>query len=219
MKRAIPILLMAVAFTACQKEPDMNQLSSDLIVYTNYDKSANFNGYLTYAIPDSIMVLDDESKPTYFPANDTRTIAINKAINSEMATRGYSLTNNPSEADLGIQVSYVKDTNTIVSYASNNPYWWYGYNYYWPGSYWNPYWWGWGPSYSYPISYTYTVGSLIIEIIALSDANPTTKKIPVIWTAYMAGILTSNQMNINRTVAGIYQAFEQSPYILSSVQQ
>ena len=217
MKKAIPILLLAVLFTACQKEPDLNKLSSDLIVYTNYDKNANFGKYTTYAIPDSIMILDDKSKPTYFSANDPRTVAIVNAINSEMTTRGYIRTDNNTEAQLGVQVSYVKDTNTIISYAASNPYWWYGYDYYWPGSYWNPYWWGWGPSYGYPISYSYTIGSLIIELVALEDANITTKKIPVIWTAYTAGILSSNQIDLNRTVTGIYQAFEQSPYIKSGV--
>ena len=219
MKKAIPILLLAVALTACQKNPDLDQLSSELIVYTNYDKNTNFGKYTTYAIPDSILLLDDKAKPTYYSATDPRTIAIVRAINSEMSTRGYTRVENNADADLGVQVSYVKDTNTIISYASTNPYWWYGYDYYWPGSYWNPYWWGWGPSYNYPISYTYTIGSLIIEIVALEDANPTTKKIPVVWTAYMASILSSNQMNINRTVSGIYQAFEQSAYIKTGVSQ
>lgn len=219
MKKVIPILLLAVAFTACQKEPDPNELSSDLIVYTNYDKSTNFGKYTTFALPDSILVLDDKAKPTYFAADDPRTTSIIQAISSEMKTRGYERVMSNADADLGIQVSYVKDTNTIISYASTNPYWWYGYDYYWPGSYWNPYWYGWGPSYAYPITYTYTIGSLIVEIVALEDANATTKKIPVIWTAYMAGIQSSNQFNINRTVSGIYQAFEQSPYILSSVQR
>lgn len=219
MKKTIPILLLAVLCIGCQKEPDTNELSSQLIVYTNYDKSANFGKYATYAIPDSILVLDDKEKPTYFGANDPRTTAITQAINSEMRTRGYERVASNAEADLGIQISYVKDTNTIISYASTNPYWWYGYDYYWPGSYWNPYWYGWGPSYAYPISYTYTIGSLIVEIIALEDANTTTKKIPVIWTAYMAGLQSSNQFNINRTVTGIYQAFDQSPYIQSSQQR
>ena len=89
MKKAIPILLLAVAFTACQKEPDPNELSSDLIVYTNYDKSANFGKYTTFALPDSILVLDDKAKPTYFAADDPRTTSIIQAISSEMKTRGY----------------------------------------------------------------------------------------------------------------------------------
>ena len=88
MKKAIPILLLAMAFIACQKDPDLNELSSDLIVYTSHDKGTNFGKYSTYAIPDSILVLDDKSKPTYFAANDPRTTAILGAINSEMKTRG-----------------------------------------------------------------------------------------------------------------------------------
>ncbi len=213
MKKVVPVFLLVMALSACQHEPDLNDLSSDLLVYTNYDKDSKFDSYATFAIPDSILLLDDKSKPTYFPANDPRTVAIVGAFVSEMKARGYVQVEDTRIADLGVQVSYVKDTNTIVSYATTNPYWWYGYGYYWPGSYWNPYYYGWGPYYGYPITYTYTIGSLIAEIVALKDANPSTKKIPVIWTAYMAGILSSNQININRTLTGIYQAFEQSPYI------
>ena len=47
MKQVIPILLLAIAFTACQKEPDFNELSSELIVYTNYDKHVNFGKFAT----------------------------------------------------------------------------------------------------------------------------------------------------------------------------
>ena len=213
MKRVIPIFLLALTFTACQNEPSLNDLSSDLLVYTSYDKSADFGKYTTFAIPDSILLLSDNDKPMYYSADDPRTIAIIGAFVSEMENRGYVQTDDNANADLGVQVSYVKNTNTIVTYANTNPYWWYGYNYYWPYSYWNPYYAGWGPYYTYPITYSYTVGSLIAEIVALKDANTTTKKIPVIWTAYMAGILSSNQLNLSRTLTGIYQAFEQSPYI------
>lgn len=213
MKRVIPIFLLALAFTACQNEPDLNDLSSELLVYTSYDKNSNFGKYNTFAIPDSILLLSDKGKPAYYSADDPRTIAIIGAFVSEMENRGYVQVNDNANADLGVQVSYVKNTNTIVTYANTNPYWWYGYNYYWPYSYWNPYYTGWGPYYAYPITYSYTVGSLIAEFVALKDADTTTKKIPVIWTAYMAGILSNNQLNLSRTLSGIYQAFEQSPYI------
>ena len=213
MKKVVPIFLLALAFTACQKEPDLNDLSSDLIVYTSYAKDCDFGRYTTFAIPDSILLLDDKQKPSYYSADDPRTIAIIGAIVSEMEGRGFVQVEDNTTANLGVQVSYVKNTNTIVTYANTNPYWWYGYNYYWPYSYWNPYYYGWNPYYSYPITYTYTVGSLITEIVALKDADASTKKIPVVWTAYMAGILSSNQLNLNRTLTGIYQAFEQSPYL------
>ena len=213
MKKAIPFFLAALALTACEKEPDLNQLSSDLIVYTDYDQKCDFGNYVTFAIPDSILVLSNSSKPIYYSADDPRATAIIGAFTSEMEARGYTQSSDLQTADLGVQVSYVKNTNTIVSYASGNPYWWYGYGYYWPCSYWDPYYWGWGPYYGYPITYSYTVGSLIAEIVALKDADATTKKIPVVWTAYMAGIMSSNQLDLTRTLTGIYQAFEQSPYI------
>ena len=42
MKRLIPILLAVFAFAACEKDPDMDKLDNDYLVYTNYDKKANF---------------------------------------------------------------------------------------------------------------------------------------------------------------------------------
>lgn len=143
MKKAIPFFFVALALTACEKEPNLNQLSSDLIVYTDYDKTCDFGNYATFAIPDSILVLSDRGKPTYYAADDPRTIAIIGAFTSEMEQRGYTQIDNTQSADLGVQVSYVKNTNTIVTYATTNPYWWYGYGYYWPCSYWDPYYWGW----------------------------------------------------------------------------
>lgn len=216
MKKAIPFVVLAALFTACQKEPDLDRLSSNLIVYTDYDTNCDFGDYTTFAIPDSILVLSDRGKPYYYAADDPRAVTLTGAFITEMEERGYTRTTDYEAADLGLQVSYVKNTNTIVTYAASNPYWWYGYDYYWPCSFWNPFYAGWGPYYAYPITYTYTVGSLIAEIVALKDANATTKKIPVVWTAYMAGILSNNQMNINRTLTGIYQAFEQSPYITAT---
>ena len=41
MKRLIPILLAVFAFAACEKDPDMDKLDNDYLVYTNYDKKAH----------------------------------------------------------------------------------------------------------------------------------------------------------------------------------
>lgn len=213
MKRVIPVFLLALAFSACQNEPDLNELSSDLIVYTSYDKDCDFGKYDTFAIPDSILLLSDNNKPAYYSSEDPRTASIVGAFVSEMESRGFKKVKKDADPDLGIQISFVKNTNTIVSYAAADPYWWYGYGYYWPYSYWDPYYAGWGPYYTYPITYSYSVGSLIAEIIDLENVDVANKKIPVIWTTYMAGILSSNQLNLSYTLSGIYQAFEQSPYI------
>lgn len=60
MKRLIPILLAVFAFAACEKDPDMDKLDNDYLVYTNYDKKADFKQFSTYYIPDSVLVIGDK---------------------------------------------------------------------------------------------------------------------------------------------------------------
>ena len=216
MKKAIPFFLAALALTACEKEPDLNQLSSDLIVYTDYDQKCDFGNYATFAIPDSILVLSNSSKPIYYSADDPRATAIIGAFTSEMEARGYTQSSDLQTADLGVQVSYVKNTNTIVSYASGNPYWWYGYGYYWPCSYWDPYYWGaWGTwGYGFPVYYSYSENSLLMEMLDLAAPTGEDEELPVVWNAYIDGDLSGYRVfDLERMARGIDQAFEQSPYI------
>ena len=65
MKRLIPILLAVFAFAACEKDPDMDKLDNDYLVYTNYDKKANFKEFTTYYLPDKILVISDKEEPEY----------------------------------------------------------------------------------------------------------------------------------------------------------
>ena len=66
MKRLIPILLAVFAFAACEKDPDMDKLDNDYLVYTNYDKKADFKQFSTYYIPDSVLVIGDKKDPEYW---------------------------------------------------------------------------------------------------------------------------------------------------------
>ena len=116
------------------------------------------------------------------------------------------LVNNIEDADIGLQLSYVASTYTFAGYAGGDP-WWYGYPYYWTPGYWGGYWGGW--YYSYPIVYSYTTGSIIAEMVNLSV--PEEKKLPVIWSAYISGILNSQgKLNLEKTEAAIDQAFKQT---------
>ena len=42
MKKLIPFLLAVFVFTACEKDADTDNLDNKFVVYTNYDKAANF---------------------------------------------------------------------------------------------------------------------------------------------------------------------------------
>lgn len=59
MKKFIPLLLavFAVTLASCEKDPDMDKLDNNYLVYTNYDKKADFKTFETYYLPDSILVI------------------------------------------------------------------------------------------------------------------------------------------------------------------
>lgn len=212
MKKLLTLLIIAAALTSCQKEPDWGKLSNELLVYTHYDQEFDYSNNYTFYIPDSILLLDNsQEEAVYIDDNDPRARNIIEVLTNEMTRCGYTQVYDRTQADLGIITSYVKRSNTYVDYYY--PYWWYDFYYYWPFDYWDPYYIDWYPYYPYPVAYTYTTGTLVVEMMALNKADHTNKKLPFVWTACMVGAESSNQLNISHAIAGIYQAFEQSPYM------
>lgn len=210
MKKVLFILLTALLVVSCHKEPSMSDLSNDLIVLTNYDTQANFSDYVTYYLPDSILIISDNPQATYWTEEQAGDIL--STIEELMNQRGYVRIDNRNEADLGIQTSYVQ--NITLFYGYSDPYWWWDY----PG-YWGPGYWGWdGWYYPYPISYSYRTGSMLAEIVDLKAKTPRRadagSKLPVIWTAYMEGLAyNSKDYNAQLVIRALNQAFRQSMYI------
>lgn len=216
MKKILPFFLLVLLLASCQKDPDMSKLSDDFVVFTDYDKSANFSSFSTFYVPDSVMLIGSSKDPEFWTAPDAGKII--NTLSSSMEGRGYTQVMDKSEADLGIQVSFIKNVNYFTNYQ-DNPYWWWGYpgyswwyNYWgsWNGGYWN----GW--YYPYQVVYSYTTGSLLVEMVNLKAPTPkaTDSKLPVLWTSYMTGLLSgSDQVNVELSTRAIEQAFVQSPYI------
>ena len=65
MKKLIPILLAVFALASCEKDPDMGKLDNNYLVYTNYDKQANFKDFSTFYLADKILVISDSKEPEY----------------------------------------------------------------------------------------------------------------------------------------------------------
>mgnify|MGYP001063438153 CR=1 FL=1 len=99
MKRLIPILLAVFAFAACEKDPDMDKLDNDYLVYTNYDKKANFKEFTTYYLPDKILVISDKEEPEYLEGEAAQEILA--AYKSNMDQRGYTMAASKEEAQFG----------------------------------------------------------------------------------------------------------------------
>lgn len=208
MKKLIPLLLAVVAFAACEKDPDMDKLDNKYVVYTNYDKKADFKAYGTYYLPDSILVIGDKKEAEYWKDNNAQTIL--NAFAQNMESRGYLRAVEREEAELGLQVSYVRSTYFLTEYGQ--PQWWWGYPGYWDAPYWGN--WGGGWYYPYSVTYSYSTGSYLAEILNLNAPQGQSEKLPVLWTCYMSGLLSgSTTTNVNLAVEGVDQAFAQSPYL------
>lgn len=214
MKKLIPFLFAVLLFASCQKDPDLDKLDNDFVVFTNYDKNTNFGVFSTYYVPDSVLLISSSAKAEYW--TDANADQIINTFVAQMNARGYQRVDDKLDADLGLQISYVESTNYFYDYTGS-PYWWWGYPGYWYPGYWGT---GWGDwYYPYPVIYSYSVGSLLTEMVDLTkEPTPGSKeKLPVVWTAYMSGLLSGNsQFNMQLSIRAIEQAFAQSSYIKTS---
>lgn len=211
------VALGAVLLVGCQKEPSTSGLRNEYLVYTAQDRSADFAAIDTYYIPDSILLIgaqavneEGDRVAKYWKDADALTL-INTVVGA-MNERGYTRIREADQrqtADVGFQVSYIEQTTYFSGYS--NPYWWWDYPYYWAPDYWGP-WTGW--YYPFAVYYSYTTGSLLLEMVDLKNGDTTTRKLPILWNVYVSGLLRgSNPINIDMAVEALDQAFEQSPYL------
>ncbi len=210
MKKVIPMLFVAALLvTACEKTPDTGKLDDDYLVYTNYDDDTDFAKFTTFYVPDSVLIIDNSSnKPKYLYGTPASDIIIANYVKG-MENAGYVRTLDKDEADLGLQVSYVEETYKFRYY--NNYPWWYGYPWYWNFSYWGD-WGGW--YWPYDITYSYSTGSLLGELVDLTLPEGTSKQLKVVWSSYISGLLNGDgSLNTTEVIQAIGQAFSQSTYL------
>lgn len=209
MKKLIPLLFVATLLVACEKEPNLDKVQNDYVVYTQYDKDANFSKGNTFYIADSVLVIGDNTKgATYL--NGSVSDFIIDTYSSQLQSRGYTRVADKSLATYGLQLSYVESTYYYV----NNPIWWSSYPWYWSPSYWWP-WFDGGWYHPYPFLYSYTNHSLVCEMLDITSVTETstTAKPTVIWNNYITGIQSFSTSNESKLSAAIDQSFKQSAYI------
>lgn len=212
MNRALlgSLALSMVLFTSCRKLPPLDNLSSDFVVQTNFDTSADFASYKTFAVRDTITLATDNPNDSLWYDADAQTL-VNEVVN-QMEAYGYTQVPINEKPDLGLQLIAVRN-RTIYGVAPG--YWW-GF----PG-YADPCYWGncSGYPYWYPYWYTFsiTTGGLIIEMADLKDA-PKIQKLNIVWSGTGSGLLgDSKSFFINQCNATIDQAFAQSQYLNTAI--
>ena len=193
---------ICVFITSCQKDPDTDKLDRNYLVYTNYDIDTDFSAIENFYVIDSILIIGNSEKPTYWKNNNSQQII--NAYNDRLESRGYIRVPEPGEADVILQLSYINNTYYFTSFGPGP--WWSSY----PG-YWN--WGGWGWYYPYTFDYSYSTGSIIAELVNTNAPTAQNDRLTVIWNAYICGLLNGNNLSLSRTMSAIDQAFIQSPYL------
>ena len=176
------LLISAVIFlaVACQKEPYTDS-DNEYLVYTTPGKGVNFTSYQTFDLVDSLLVIGQSAKPEYSQSNNA--LALIQAVRTNMENLGYIYTPSNPDADLGIQMTFVIKTERYVQYY-NDPYWWLDYPGYWSPGFWGNYT---GFYYRYPVTYTYSTNSLMIDMVDLTTPQTGDEALEVIWSAFLGG--------------------------------
>jgi hypothetical protein len=197
------LLFIAVILIGCY--PKGPEYADELdLVYTNYDKTYNFQAGNTYALPDKIVkitgkLLEGET-PSYIkePFN-TQILA---QIEKNMTSLGWTKVGIDQTPDILLTPAAWENTTITVWYD-----WWYYYGWWWGGYY--PGWGGWYPGY--PVVTSYSTGTLMMNITDPNNQSPDDRS-PIVWTGIINGLFTGTY-NTTRVNNAIDQAFTQSPYL------
>ena len=66
--------VLCTILASCQKDPDTDKLDNNYLVYTNYDSGTDFTAINTFYVIDSILIIGNSEKPTYWNNNNSRQI-------------------------------------------------------------------------------------------------------------------------------------------------
>ncbi len=177
------------------------------LVLTFKNPDTDFTGLRTYAMADTVVVLDaDNNSATPLDRQFNPTIL--SALQTNMASHGFTRVSPDSAApDLWLAVGAVQ-SEVWISWQS----WGYWGGYYPPG---------WGGGYYPPQTgvASFDQGSIVwqlLDVRGFDPANPTSTP-QVIWLGGINGaIRSSNATNHGAIENGIDQGFAQSPYITAA---
>ena len=118
MKRTFLLSLVAVGMTlmSCQKSPDTDMLTNDYLVYTNYDTGTDFKAIKTFHVIDSILIIGNDEKASYWKNNNSQKIV--NAYRAGLEGAGYTPAAEEEMADIVLQLSYINTTYYYNTYGS-----------------------------------------------------------------------------------------------------
>jgi hypothetical protein len=205
MKIVKVLSLAAIVFLMTQCYPEGPVYVDELdLVYTNYDPGYGFAAKHTFAVPDKIMKIDDDlangGGPNY--VKDIYATPMLTRIVQNMTSNGWSQVDVDKNPD--VLLAPVAYELTTTYYYGSGGYWDWWYGGYYPGGGWY---------YPYPVTTSYSTGSLIVTMLDPNDVSAD-DKMRAVWGFVVNGLLEGSTTEFNaRITKGINQAFTQSAYL------
>ncbi len=211
---------LGMGLAACYPGSIENVQELDVVV-TVQDTSVDYSQFLLYAMPDTVLQINDTAEGSVEISHDNDALIIS-TVAERMTRLGYVRVTIPDDIN-DLDPDSVPDIVVVLtSVGVENEYYFYqpGYGYwgYWPGWGYYP---GYGPGYGwgYPGywgSGSYQSGTLFMDMIWPASPVPPTEPptLPVVWTGALNGVLSGSSAGAaTRLTDGINRAFTQSPYL------
>ena len=104
----MPAFVAALFLASCEKDPDMDKLDNDYLVYTNYDEGTDFGKFNTYYVIDSILIIGNNEKTEYWKNENSKKII--NAYADRLEAAGYTRVGHTKDAEIVLQLSYISAT-------------------------------------------------------------------------------------------------------------
>lgn len=215
---------MAGFISGCSEPPSSEARLSESIVLTKHAPNANFGAYRSFFIRPEIRVLSDGESAD--PIAESYATPLLSQTTQNLILRGYEQVDVKADAELAVEMVYVRSVNSTVACYS-----------WWDSDYWGYPGWGYAPYYGGCSSTAWRAGTLATMIVDLTPARneaggdggtpdgegvagagPGEKLLSTIWFAGVYGVeVDYKDATAERARQGIDQAFVQSPYLATSL--
>lgn len=202
MRTAWTVGVLALA-AGCVAEPIVSPENTIWVTTLVDSTTTSLSTASTFAVPDTVVELKGDGVISHVADHD-----IVEHVREHFLALGWTEVRDATAGppDVLVVIGAMTKVEVGVSYTT-----WYGA---WG---WLPYWgvadpsWIWGAPVG-AIPYVYEVGTLVLTMVDLRAPRATTKRVPLLWVAAVNAVL-SGDVTLPRALAGIDQAFAQSPYL------
>jgi hypothetical protein len=202
MRHLLAAAAVTLALAGCY--PGEINSAQELDVFISAPRNdADFSNYFTFAIPDTVVQIDEDSSEVQISHENDDEIVAN--VRENLVALGYTEAD-PEDADVLVLVSAVADEYTAYTYYPG--YWWGYWGWYYPCYYCYP-------GYpSYITVTTYEAGTLFIDMLDPESAPADSTEVPFVWTGAANGLIVGTAgTNLTRILDGVDRLFAQSPYL------